>query len=54
LDSISSKLLIYDESLSSKSFYKVMMENLETWGTFSKSPDGRRRIYTKNNENQWV
>lgn len=30
------------------------MENLEEWGTFSKSPDGRRRIYTKNNENQWV
>ena len=54
LDSISSKLLIYDESLSSKSFYKVMMENLEAWGTFSKSPDGRRRIYTRNNENQWV
>ncbi len=54
LDSINNKLLIYDESLTSKSFYAKMMENLEEWGSFSKSPDGRRRIYTKKNNDQWV
>lgn len=54
LDSIVDKLLIYDESLTSKSFYAIMMENLKKWGTFSKSPDGRRRIYTKNNPDQWI
>lgn len=54
LNSIIDKLLIYDESLTSKSFYAIMMENLKNWGTFSKSPDGRRRIYTKNNPDQWI
>ena len=54
LDSIIDKLLIYDESLTSKSFYAIMMENLKNWGTFSKSADGRRRIYTKNNPDQWI
>lgn len=54
LDSIIDKLLIYDESLTSKSFYAIMMENLKNWGTFSKSTDGRRRIYTRNNPDQWI
>lgn len=54
LDSINDKLLIYDESLTSKSFYAIMMENLKNWGTFSKSTDGRRRIYTRNNPDQWI
>ena len=54
LDSIEDKLLIYDESLTSKSFYAIMMENLKLWGSFSKSIDGRRRIYTKNKDDQWI
>jgi len=54
LESIMDKLLIYDKSLSGKSFYKIMMENLEEWGDWSKSEDGRRQIYKTKYPERWV
>ena len=54
LNSISDKLIIYDKALNSKFFYKSMKDNLECWGTFKDSPDGRRTIYVKNDPEQFV
>lgn len=50
LDSISNKLIIFDKQLNAKSFYAAMMEVLKLQGTFSKTEDERRTIYTPNNE----
>lgn len=50
LESISSKLIIFDKQLSSNSFYSSMMEILKQYGSFDKSEDGRRSIYTPNND----
>lgn len=50
LESISSKLIIFDKQLSSDSFYSSMMEILKQYGSFDKSEDGRRTIYIPNND----
>lgn len=54
LNSIMDKLIIYDKTLNAKFFYKSMMENLEEWGTFEETDDGRRTIYIKNDPEQYV
>lgn len=54
LNSISEKLLIYDKSLNAASFYATIMDLLHKWGEFSTSEDGRRKIYTKSNPEQYV
>lgn len=54
LNSIMNKLIIYDKTLNAKFFYKSMMENLEEWGTFEETDDGRRTIYIKNDPEQYV
>lgn len=54
LSEISEKLLIFDKSLTAKSFYRTLMTLLEEWGTFTTSEDGRRKIYTKHNPEQYV
>lgn len=54
LDSIMDKLIIYDKSLSSKFFYKSMMENLEKWGTFEEADNGKKTIYIKNDPDQYI
>lgn len=54
LNSIMDKLIIYDKSLNAKFFYKSMMENLEKWGEFEETDDGRRTIYIKNDPDQYV
>lgn len=54
LSSISSKLIIYDKFLTAKKFYSTIMTNLEEWGHFNESSDGRRKIYVKNNPEQIV
>lgn len=54
LKSISEKLLIYDKALNAKSFYRTIMSLLDKWGKFTESSDGRRKIYTKNNPEQYV
>lgn len=54
LESISEKLIIIDTNLSSKNFYSKIMTFLEEWGTFKESEDGRRKIYIKNNPEQFV
>lgn len=54
LNTISEKLLIYDKALNAKTFYRTLMDLLSKWGTFTKSSDGRRKIYTKTNPEQYV
>ena len=54
LNSIMDKLIIYDKTLNAKFFYKSMMENLEKWGDFEETDDGRRTIYIKNDPDQYV
>lgn len=54
LESISSKLLIYDTQLSSASFYARMKELINSWGRTEPSPDGRRNVYTPHNPNRIV
>lgn len=54
LNSISDKLIIYDKTLNAKFFYKSMKDNLEQWGKFQESVDGRRTIYVKNDPDQFV
>lgn len=54
LNSIMDKLIIYDKTLNAKFFYKSMMENLEKWGSFEETDDGRRTIYIKNDPDQYV
>ena len=48
LEEISQKLIIYDKSLNRDSFYRTMMELLESMGSFTESDDGKRRIYVPN------
>lgn len=48
LESIASKLIIFDKQLNADSFYGSVMEVLKERGTFSKTPDGRKTIYTPN------
>ena len=54
LNSISENLIIYDKALNAKSFYRTVMGLLEEWGSFSESEDGRRKLYHKNNPEQYV
>jgi energy-coupling factor transporter ATP-binding protein EcfA2 len=54
LKSINNKLIIYDKSLTNKSFYHLIMSLLEQWGTFEEVDDGKRTIYIKNNPKQLV
>lgn len=54
LSEISEKLLIFDKALTAKSFYRTVKGLLEEWGIFSKSKDGRRELYHKNNPDQYV
>lgn len=54
LNSISNKLLIYDKFLTARTFYSTIMTNLEEWGHFEESSDGRKKIYIKNNPDQMV
>lgn len=54
LKSISEKLIIFDKTLTSKSFYHTIMSQLSLWGSFEEIDEGRRKIYIKNNPNQWV
>lgn len=49
LESVSKKFIIYDKQLSADSFYAEMMELHKQLGKFSKTPDGKRSIYTPNN-----
>ena len=51
LESIAEKLIIFDKQLSADSFYASMMEILKSKGTFTKSADGRKTIYTPNDSN---
>lgn len=54
LESISTKLIIIDTNLTSKIFYHKTLSFLEEWGRFEESPDGRRKLYIKNNPEQTV
>ena len=56
LNQISEKLIIFDSALTSKNFYSKLKGLLEQDGSFEKSADGRRTLYTKNNPEQlfWV
>lgn len=47
-------MLIFDKALSAKSFYRTTMSLLEEWGNFTESADGRRKIYSKTNPEQYV
>ena len=52
LESIDSKLIIYDTALTSNNFYSKVKNLLEENGKFYPSPDGRRTLYKKNDPNQ--
>lgn len=52
LESISNKLIIYEDSLSAKSFYYHTKSELETIGEFTEIPNSKKQIYTKNKSNQ--
>lgn len=54
LSEISEKLLIFDKALTAKSFYRTVKGLLSEWGTFTKSADGRRELYQKDNPDQYV
>lgn len=54
LESINSKLIIYDTALTSKSFYSKVKKILEEEGTFFPSEDGRRTLYKKNDPDQVI
>ena len=54
LNSINSKLIIYDSALTAKFFYSRLKILLEENGTFYASEDGRRTLYKKNNPNQTI
>lgn len=54
LESISDKLIIIDANLNAKVFYSKVLTFLEEWGHFEESPDGRRKLYVKNDPNQIV
>lgn len=50
IEYVQSRLIIFDKSLSAKSFYASMMKLLEDRGEFVTIDDGKRTIYTKNKE----
>ncbi len=54
LSEISEKLLIFDEALTAKSFYRTIIELLKEWGEFYKSENERRKLYRKYNPDQYV
>ena len=54
LDSINSKLIIYDSALTSNFFYSKVKGLLEENGQFIPSADGRRTIYQKNDPEQII
>lgn len=54
LDTINSKLIIYDSALTSNFFYSKVKGLLEENGTFTLSADGRRTIYRKNDPEQII
>ena len=54
LESIDSKLIIYDSALTSKFFYSKVKGLLEENGKFHPSVDGRRTLYTKNDPEQII
>lgn len=54
LESIANKFIIFDKPLNADSFYGAMMEIFKANGTFSKTEDGRRTIYTPNNSEQII
>ena len=54
LESINSRLIIYDSALTSSFFYSKVKGLLEENGKFYLSPDGRRTLYTKNDPEQIV
>lgn len=54
LESVSSKLIIFDKQLHSSSFYASMKDLLKQWGRFDTSPDGNRTIYTPNNPDRII
>jgi hypothetical protein len=47
-------LLIFDEALTAKSFYRTIIELLKEWGEFYKSENERRKLYRKHNPDQYV
>lgn len=52
LESINSKLIIYDSALTAKFFYSKMKHMLEEDGEFYPSEDGRRTLYKANDPEQ--
>lgn len=54
LKSISSKLIIFDKALTSKSFYSTLMMLLKQWGDFIEVDDGKRTAYISNNPERYV
>lgn len=54
LDSIEKKLIIFDKQLNADSFYASVMEIMKQHGVFSKTPDGKRTVYTPKNPEQIV
>lgn len=54
LESIESKLVIYDTALTANSFYSKVKNLLEENGEFYPSADGRRTLYKKNDPNQTI
>lgn len=51
---ISNKIIIFDKQLTADGFYAAMMEILKERGTFSKTEDGRKTIYTPRNSNSII
>lgn len=54
LNSIISKLIIFDKQLNANTFYGSMKQLLKEWGTFDELENGRRLVYTPNNPDRIV
>lgn len=54
MESIDSKLIIYDTNLTANSFYSKVKNLLEENGKFYPSQDGRRTLYRKNDPDQII
>lgn len=54
LDSVNSKILIYDTALTANSFYSKVKNLLEENGEFYPSTDGRRTLYKKKDPKQSI
>lgn len=54
LETINSKLVIYDTALTANSFYSKVKHLLEENGTFYPSEDSRRTLYKKNDPDQII